>query len=375
MHESFLSLQTGLISVIVDANKAYESRGPAGMKATLKRLSITILICFGIVSAYAQIPNPQADGMQQPSLFSPSSPVSVSSPDNVQPPTVSSAVRQLLDFKESDIKFPLPRLLELLRDRKHEGWVLAAYPDPKTSQPLIGAGVSLDLPAREHVQHDPLNPRQFIEPSSAEIWQAAGLDPDRLRRILDEYNEHLADWQTKRFRKAIGVLPAQITDEEANSLLRVAAIQAIVNAKAYCRNFDQLSASQQMAMGQLVYQMGINLEEFSQFLHLVNRDSVGASDFSSAQRSDGEYWRNVQLSLVQSQWARLYRVRAASVIAMLNPRYEDNPSGAERSIKGILHPAIVRGHRARTGASLHFASYTRHRGSAAHRRSARLRSR
>src|SRR5579863_6047075 len=93
----------------------------------------------------------------------------------VEPPA-TPAVQQLLDFKNSDVKFDLSGLMEILRDRRHEGWVLAAYPDPKTSQPLIGAGFSLDLPAREHPQRDALNPHPFLGPSSAELWQGAGLD-------------------------------------------------------------------------------------------------------------------------------------------------------------------------------------------------------
>ncbi len=53
----------------------------------------------------------------------------------------------LLNFKESDIKFSLPAMMETLRDHRHEGWVLAAYPDPNTGRPLIGAGFSLDVQA------------------------------------------------------------------------------------------------------------------------------------------------------------------------------------------------------------------------------------
>ena len=82
-------------------------------------------------------------------------------------------------FRDSDVKFDLNELLDLLRDHRHEGWVLAAYPDPKTGQPLIGAGFSLDLPARAHPQLDPLNPHPFLEPSSAEIF---GRQRDSMRR-------------------------------------------------------------------------------------------------------------------------------------------------------------------------------------------------
>ena len=75
--------------------------------------------------------------------------------------------QQLLNFKDSDIKFSLHSLMEILRDHQHEGWVLAAYPDPNTGRPLIGAGFSLDVQATEHPQLDPLNPHPFVEPSSA----------------------------------------------------------------------------------------------------------------------------------------------------------------------------------------------------------------
>lgn len=264
----------------------------------------------------------------------------------------TNAVAQLLGFTNADVKFRLSGLMEILRDRGHEGWVLAAYPDPKTGQPLIGAGVSLDLPAREHPQRDPLNPHPFIEPSSAELWQAAGLDPQRLQTILGEFNERMAAWDKSGFRKRIKILTPQITSEEADRLLRVSAIQAAYNAKGYCRNFDRLTASQQMALSQLVYQMGVNLQEFSQFLELINNDS----NRGDAAIRDAEYWRAVQQSLVQSQWARLYRVRAASVIAMLDPRYEDEPGTAEQRMRAILHPAVVHRSKGRRSALRQVAS-------------------
>jgi hypothetical protein len=66
------------------------------------------------------------------------------------------------------------------------------------------------------------------------------------------------------------------------------------------------------------------------------------------------YWRSVQLSLTQSQWARLYRSRAISVIAMLDPRYNENPTIAERRVGATLRPAVVhrRGGRARASTEL-----------------------
>ena len=75
---------------------------------------------------------------------------------------LSPANTILRDFHLSNLKFELSTLMDTLRDRRHEGWVLAAYPDPKTSKPLIGAGFSLDLPEREHPQTDPINPHPFL---------------------------------------------------------------------------------------------------------------------------------------------------------------------------------------------------------------------
>ena len=66
-------------------------------------------------------------------------------------------------------------------------------------------------------------------------------------------------------------LTPQLTEEEGTRLLRISAIQAVYNAKAYCRGFEQLTGSQQMALSQLVFQMGTNLEEFVEFLGCVKR--------------------------------------------------------------------------------------------------------
>jgi len=281
---------------------------------------------------------------------------------------LSASARTLMEFKASDAKFKVDDLMDILRDKRHEGWVLAAYPDPKTAQPLIGAGFSLDLPEREHVQRDPLNPHLFLEPSSADLWLAAGLDPAKLQRILEEFYARRDEWSRRTFRRQIYKLDPQITDDEADALLRIGIVQSIDNAKAYCRNFDRLSASQQMAMTQLVYQMGVNLEEFSSFLTLLNQDNGNGADTAALANADAEYWRNVQLSLVHSQWARLYRARATAVIAMLDPQYGDDPAGAEHSIGVILHPA----RRHASHATVRTAGYTRHR-AAAKKRAARAR--
>ena len=255
------------------------------------------------------------------------------------PPEVSP-LQPLLDFKDSDIKFSLPSLMNTLRDSRHEGWVLAAYPDPKTSRPLIGAGFSLDVEATQHVQRDPLNPYPFIEPSSAQLWQAAGFDSGRLQSILDQYDRNLKKWKKKNYRRKIRAhqLPPQLTEEEAMRLLRISTIQAIHNARAYCRDFDQLTASQQMALSQLVYQMGVNLEEFIQFLTALNDSYRDATQPAGSMEEATEHWKTVQLTLIQSQWARRYRTRAVAVIAMFNPDYAQDPRQAEREVQAKLHP-------------------------------------
>ena len=291
-------------------------------------------------------------------------------------PAAPAAIEPLVDFQASGIKFSLADLMDLLRDRRHEGWVLAAYPDPKTGRPLIGAGFSLDLPEREHPQTDPLNPHAFVEPSSAELWQAAGLDPALLQHVLDQFDDHLAAWRTaRRYRRRIWTLAPQITDDQAEALLRIAAIQAVVNARAWCRDFDQLTGPQQMAVSQLVYQMGVNLGEFSTFLSLLNHDppppsasaDSGEAPAGEMLEADTGYWHDVQDSLMQSQWARLYRARAVAVIAMLDPRYPDDPAASEARIAAVLRPA--RHHRHRRRAALRTASYHRRSGSTVARKS------
>jgi hypothetical protein len=359
------------------------------MRATFNPGIAAIVLIAAAISAAGQSPS-TGSGEAQPQIQLPPADPAVPGPEsNPEALPVASAVQQLLDFKDSDVKFDLQDLMDILRDRRHEGWVLAAYPDPKTSRPLIGAGFTLDLPAREHLQRDPLNPHQFIEPSSAELWQAAGLDADRLQSILNQYNQNLAVWKAKKFRKKIGTLTPQITEDDATQLLRVAAIQAIDNARAYCRNFDSYSASQQMALSQLVYQMGVNLEEFGQFLNLINSDASAlpqltdtfnaanassAASVSNSSSSEAEYWKAVQKSLMQSQWARLYRVRAVAVIAMLDPQYSIAPPVAERRVGAVLRPAFLRRRRDRSAPSLRIASHGGRSARAARKGKSRARS-
>ena len=318
---------------------------------------------------------------------------------------VASPLQPLLDFKDRDVKFDMQALMNTLRDNRHEGWVLAAYPDPKTSRPLIGAGFSLDLPAREHIQRDPLNPNQFLEPSSAQLWEAAGLEPQRLQTMLEQYDRQLSAWKKNRFRRKIrrNELFPEISEEDAMKLLRISTVQAVHNARAYCRDFDELTGPQQMALTQLVFQMGVNLEEFTQFLFAVNHRGTidvtpnlsgattasasitsnqsrpvntsftsasspapGTQSFDAAAsavfREDAEYWKGVQETLIHSDWARRYSTRSVSVIAMFDPSYDIAPWQAEAKVRAEVHPL----HTCRRAATLRNAS-AHHRKSAARR--------
>ena len=302
----------------------------------------------------------------------------------------SPALRMMADFHDSDVKFNINELVDLLRDRRHEGWVLAAYPDPRTGQPLIGAGFSLDLPEREHPQTDPLNPHLFLEPSSADLWRAAGFEPERLENILKVFYERKRQWSKRKWRRQLYSLPAQITDKDATQLVRVGAIQAIYNARGYCGKFDQLGGHQQMAMAQLVYQMGVNLQHFTEFLttinstqavmgpHLMEADITTSTPDTDALPDSGnqtpEYWQSVQKSLMGSQWAHKYRTRAIAVIAMLDPAYGDDPSAAEQRVSAVLRPAVAhRRHSHAAAATTRQVTAKKHRLPARKGRTARAR--
>ncbi len=262
-------------------------------------------------------------------------------------PEIACASQPLFDFRDSDIKFKLDTLMNTLRDTRHENWVLAAYPDPKTSRPLIGAGFSLDVKATVHPQLDPLNPHCFIEPSTAQLWEAAGLDASKLQTILDQFDRDLKTWKKKNFRRKVRTrqLSPELTEKEATQLLRISAVQAIYNAKAYCREFDQLTASRQMALSQLVFQMGVNLEEFTQFLSALNDLSYHDLQAGNNVEQDAEHWKAVQSALVQSDWARRYTSRAVAVIAMFDPNYDEDPKQVEDRVRAIIHPVVRRRHK------------------------------
>jgi hypothetical protein len=330
-----------------------------------QRLLVPTLILAMAASAAGQTSPSAAGNLDLPVRF-PALPLAAQNPTV---PAPLDSLQPLLDVKDTDIKFSLPSLMEILRDHQHEGWVLAAYPDPNTGRPLIGAGFSLDVPATEHPQRDPLNPHPFVEPSSAQLWQAAGLAPDRLQQILAQYDHDVSAWSPKTYRRKINhhKLMPQLTEEEAMRLLRISALQAIYNAKAYCRGFDQLTASQQMALSQLVFQMGTNLEQFVQFLDAVNdeNNSRELAQLDGYMETYAEHWNSVQGTLIDSQWARRYSVRATTVIAMFDPEYSQEPNAAQQRIEATLRPPVPHRLRSRSTATLRVASYSK-RSSRAH---------
>ena len=171
-------------------------------------------------------------------------------------------------------------------------------------------------------------------------------------------------------------LTPELTEEEATRLLRISAIQAVYNAKAYCRNFDQLTGPQQMALSQLVFQMGVNLGEFVQFLGAINNSpgiapaadpslrevSLTTSDNGSS--TDPEHWKTVQTTLMDSQWARRYSGRASTVIAMFDPGYSDNPRAAEMRVEAVLHPPAKHRRKQQSAHMIRTASSKGHGGKA-----------
>jgi hypothetical protein len=366
-------------SVKVDGRSNFILANRREMTTKSRLLLSVVALVFAVgSSAVGQTPpfDPGNSSPQAPSSPAPSAKITPKAlaEENAESSRPGIPTQPLFDFKDSDIKFSLESLMKTLRDGRHEGWVLAAYPDPKTKRPLIGAGFSLDVQYTEHLQRDPRNPHPFLEPSSAQLWQDAGLAPERLQRILNQYDRDLKTWTTKTYRRKIRAktLTPEVTDDEAMRLLRISAIQAIYNAKAYCRSFDQLTALQQMALSQLVFQMGVNLEEFTQFLATLNAESSGPESPSPdrpVESSSVDHWKTVQYALIDSQWARLYTNRASTVVAMFDPNYSEDPSGAQRRVDASLRPIVLHRRKGGPGGSLRTATYnkgvarTRRRGS------------
>src|ERR1035438_6196805 len=105
------------------------------MTLTAQRILLAALVLAMAASGRA-IAQAAPSAPQVQSSPSPSAPLTPQTlPPGTHNPLLSS--QTLFDFKDSDIKFNLTSLMNVLRDSRHEGWVLAAYPDPKTSRPLI----------------------------------------------------------------------------------------------------------------------------------------------------------------------------------------------------------------------------------------------
>ena len=99
----------------------------------------------------------------------------------------------------------------------------------------------------------------------------------------------------------------------------------------------------------------------SSFLAALN-DENGARELP---RLDGyletepEHWRTVQRTLIDSQWARRYTIRAATVIAMFDPDYNQAPSAAEQRVEAVLRPPVEYRTKSRPTATLRVASYSK----------------
>ena len=93
-----------------------------------------------------------------------------------------------------------------------------------------------------------------------------------------------------------------------------------------------------MALSQLVFQMGVNLEEFAQFLGAIN-DLSYRDPGQPGNEAEAQHWKTVQSTLIQSQWAKRYTTRAVSVIAMFDPNYDEDPKAAEHTVQATLRPA------------------------------------
>ena len=125
-----------------------------------------------------------------------------------------------------------------------------------------------------------------------------------------------------------------------------------------------------MALSQLVFQMGVNLDEFDQFLSTLNGD-VSDRDLSQSDgnlETEAEHWKTLQRTLIESQWARRYTSRAATVIAMFDPDYEEDPSGAERRVEATIRPPVTHRRKKRPVASLRAVSDSNHIGKASRKK-------
>ncbi len=234
--------------------------------------------------------------------------------------------------------------MDILRDHQHEGWVLAAYPDP-TPAGRSSVRVSVWMCRQRRI-------RSLIHSirirSSSLRRSSFGKLPGSRRSGCSKSSISLTGMQMPGPQNSIAdrvirhTLTPQLTEEEATRLLRISAIQAVYNARGYCRGFDRLTGPQQMALSQLVFQMGTNLEAFVEFLGALN-DENNIRELpllDGYMETDAEHWQTVQSTLIDSLWARRYSVRAATVIAMFDPKYNEQPVAAEQRVEAILRPPV-----------------------------------
>ncbi len=120
----FLPLRETSESLIVETrNKRVSPLKSFGVAA----LTLVLTMALGLPALSQAVPGTDA--------ITPATPVQVAVQAVSAAPPAIPAVRMIEDFRSSDVKFDVNELVDILRDRRHEGWVLAAYPDPRTGQP------------------------------------------------------------------------------------------------------------------------------------------------------------------------------------------------------------------------------------------------
>jgi hypothetical protein len=111
-----------------------------------------------------------------------------------------------------------------------------------------------------------------------------------------------------------------------------------------------MSASQQMAACQLVYQIGRKLDDytdekgklhkgFHKFFAVAN-DISYRQENAAREKEPTQHWQQMQAELIDSQWFRMHSSRATRVIAMFDPIYDLNPSLAEQNVKALARKVV-----------------------------------
>jgi GH24 family phage-related lysozyme (muramidase) len=235
-------------------------------------------------------------------------------------------------FKHSAIKFRLESLMAGLSEK--EGWMSIAYPDSSAKGiPTIGMGFNLSIEGRPRDDADPYQnggwPRK--DPSAQELWKIAGLPEEKLKDVMANFEERNKRWHGRQAAfKFLDHFEHDITRHEAHKLLYVSARQAVYNAMAYAKDFPDMNGAQQMAMAQIVYQMGTKLEGFKDFLGEINNTS-----YHQQPELAEAHWRAVQSELIKSDWYRNHTTRATKVIAMFDPQYRADAKKAQKNVEEL----------------------------------------